>query len=40
MEERGMSERRRSSPVLLEELTSHEFKRLVGKKPLAILPFG
>lgn len=35
-----MSRKARSSPVLLEELTSHEFKRLVRRKPLVIIPFG
>ena len=35
-----MSGTSRNSPVLCEELTSPEFKRLARKGPLVILPFG
>ena len=35
-----MPSERKRKPILLEELTSTEFAKLVRKKPLAILPFG
>ncbi len=35
-----MSARRGRRPILLEELTSAEFARLVKRKPLVIVPFG
>lgn len=35
-----MSERRGSSPIMVEDLTSDEFARLARSKPLVIVPFG